>query len=1239
MRTSVKWSETSVDANDVRSPIYSVCYSPSGDTIVASCGIRVLIYDATTGAVVQSLKGHTDTVYCVSYSNDGKTFASGGADKTVILWTNKGEGVLKYQHKESVQALSFNPVTGQLASVANSDFGVWSPAQAKVGKTSVASKGLCASWTQDGRTLAVGLFDGTVILSSSDLSERLLIQRNAPVWTLAFSPIISNGMDILVVGTWDQRIAFYDTQGNLVGKEKELPCDPCCISFYGRGEFLLISGCDHKVTLYTKDGNMLVNVAEADDWVWCAQQRPKFKQICCGTNDGTITAIDISVLAVHSIYHDQYVYRDKMTDIVVHQLTLDKKLRIPCNDYVRKLAMYRDRLAVQLQDRFVVFELFYDDEREMRFQDIAHIRKKLDCNLLCVTFNAILICQDRRLTMYDFNGNKRREWSVESSVRYIRVIGGAEGREGLLLGLKNGVTLRIFIDNPFPTTLVKINAPVRCVDLSCTRKKLAVVGDNGLLQVFDLKKENEIIFTVQDVLSVSWNTEYDDIIAYTSVGNTLNIKTGSLPPYQQKMPGFVVGFKANRVFNLNITAIDTVDVPHSHALYRYVEKKDFESAYSIACLGVTEGDWKMLGIHAMTQLKLDIARKAFIHIREIKFVELLNRLELQQRQNASKNKDGNEGILMGTILAFQGKYQDAARYFVKSGNEEKAIEMFCDLKMWTEAKKICSNELHLKELIRLQARWAEDSQDYMEAASLYKASGDIGKAIEMTRCSGQVEKLIEMCRSLPKSEVALITECADYFRKRDAMQYALEAYEKVGDIRALISLHVEMEEWRRAFDLLERYPQYVREVYVPWANWLAENGNFEEALEAYSVAKWPKEAIRLLESLAANSVICRKYRDAAFYYIYLAREYGVLEDGQQLTGEQWANRIKLSAECSRRANIYYAFHFVYSNVTQPFPYNELALFNISRYLVSMLSSATVPLNVGKGEILYTLARVSSQLDMLRIARIAYEKLQNVILPIRITEQVDVDSLLIRSKTYTDREELLDVCYRCNQTVPQLTHPGDRCPSCGHPFVRSFASFENLPLVEFVLANDVTDAEAERIILTGAGRKSLDQNGGVVDNNKNGWKAGNGADVITFAEEDDNIDAMIDHQMMAMGRGPTNGKDPFQAQLAYVTRPGRANGEYQPFVVNAEMLSRMRRDDVFIVKSGFGTLPVQNKYYRVVNQNVGIILCPRCQHFFKGYDYEYECLKGDGCPLCRYKMGRKQQRPIKKVLDDVLGAEN
>ena len=42
-------------------------------------------------------KGHKETVYCLSYAKDGSHFASGGADKMVIIWTAELEGSLRFQ--------------------------------------------------------------------------------------------------------------------------------------------------------------------------------------------------------------------------------------------------------------------------------------------------------------------------------------------------------------------------------------------------------------------------------------------------------------------------------------------------------------------------------------------------------------------------------------------------------------------------------------------------------------------------------------------------------------------------------------------------------------------------------------------------------------------------------------------------------------------------------------------------------------------------------------------------------------------------------------------------------------------------------------------------------------------------------------------------------------------------------------------------------------------------------------
>ncbi|KAG5489975.1 hypothetical protein JKF63_00094 [Porcisia hertigi] len=1284
MHTSVRWTDTADAVKGLRPPMSSICYSPSGDFLVAACGVRVLVYAASTGTLLHSLRGHQDTIHCVDYAGDGKRFSSGGADRTVILWSSKGEGIVKYQHKESIQALAHNPSTFHLASVSSVDWGLWSPEQSKVSKYGLPSKGLCAAWTPNGKTLAIGMLNGAVMLLDNGTEERGagLIQRSAPVWTLAFSPLRENGVDVLAVGSWDQRLSFYDLSGAPVGRERELDFDPCSLSYFNGGEYMLLSGCDHKVTLFTNDGNRLVEVAAADDWIWCARQRPRQKQICYSTNDGNVSCIDITITTVHAIYNEQYVFRKDMTDVVVHQMALDRKMVIPCNEYVHKIATFRDRLAVQFQERIIVFEVFYDDERNMRYQDIAQIRRRLECSLLCVTKKAIIVSNDRRISMYDFQGEKRREWLMESAVQFVKVAGGMEGREILIVGLRSGQVMKVFVDNPFPTLLHKCNAAVKSADLSSSRTCLAVIDSTDTLQVLKLGSKNELLFSENNVTAVTFNASIDDLIAFTTGNNTLHIKTGSLPAYQQAVRGIAVGFKANHVFNLHYSNIMVLDVPHSHALYKYVEMRDLDRAYDIARLGVADGDWKMLGLHAMSQLRLDIARKAFTHIQDAKLIELLKLLELRHRQlgvdggvplaecngntttpvaatsgtkaisptgeSPTVRAAAKNGMLHGNILAFQGKYQDAARQFVKAGSELKAMEMYCDLKMWDEAKKICSDDKMLKDLIRQQARWAEDSQNFIEAGSLYESCGDYAKAIGMMGQAGQVDKLMKMCRNLPKSEVVLITECAHFFRKHNAIPFAIEAYEKVQDHRALIQLYVARCDWRSAFTVLESAPALAREVYEPWASWLADNDKFDEALEAFRAAKLPKEATRLMETLATNSVTCRKFRDAAYYYIHLAEAYGQFEDGENPSDVQKAARIRRSNECVRRGDMYYAFSSVYAHTTQPLPYNELSLFHTAKYLLGMSGESTMPMNIGKGVILYTLSRAANRLDMVRTARSVFEKLQGVILPVSMMEQVDVETLIVRSKPVKDRDELLDRCFRCNQLIPQLPIAGDRCPNCFHQCVRSFVNFECLPLVEFVLANDVTDEEAERIIVSGIGRrKSADDqesetHTGATDastlSKAKEWCSSSGANVMSF--DGGNIDYEIDQQLAAMGRSKAmanKGNDPFFTQLQYVLRPGRAAAAYEPFVASADILKGFRRDEVFIVRPRYGTLPVPNRYYRLMPSEVKVCLCTGCQHFFIAEDYEAECMKGSGCPICRYRPGKQVSRSMKRILFDMEAA--
>lgn len=154
--------------------------------MIVGAGDKVLVYDPSDGNLLETLKGHKDIVYAVSYAKNGKLFASGSADKTVIIWTSKLEGLLKYSHGDAIQCLSFNPVSHQLCSCAVSDFAFWSVEQKSVQKYKISARVNCCSWTNDGQYIALGMINGNISIRNKSGDEKMKIERNHPIYGLAW---------------------------------------------------------------------------------------------------------------------------------------------------------------------------------------------------------------------------------------------------------------------------------------------------------------------------------------------------------------------------------------------------------------------------------------------------------------------------------------------------------------------------------------------------------------------------------------------------------------------------------------------------------------------------------------------------------------------------------------------------------------------------------------------------------------------------------------------------------------------------------------------------------------------------------------------------------------------------------------------------------------------------------------------------------------------------------------------
>jgi intraflagellar transport protein 122 len=77
--------------------INDLCFKPDGTQLIVAAGNKILVYDPLDGSLIKSLPGHKETVFCLSFAKDSSYFASGGADKMVIIWKADLEGSLRFQ--------------------------------------------------------------------------------------------------------------------------------------------------------------------------------------------------------------------------------------------------------------------------------------------------------------------------------------------------------------------------------------------------------------------------------------------------------------------------------------------------------------------------------------------------------------------------------------------------------------------------------------------------------------------------------------------------------------------------------------------------------------------------------------------------------------------------------------------------------------------------------------------------------------------------------------------------------------------------------------------------------------------------------------------------------------------------------------------------------------------------------------------------------------------------------------
>lgn len=64
---------------------------------------------------------------------------------------------------------------------------------------------------------------------------------------------------------------------------------------------------------------------------------------------------------------------------------------------MKKIAIYRSRLAIQLPEKILIYELHSDDSNDMHYRVKEKICRRFECNLLVVCSQHIILCQVKTL--------------------------------------------------------------------------------------------------------------------------------------------------------------------------------------------------------------------------------------------------------------------------------------------------------------------------------------------------------------------------------------------------------------------------------------------------------------------------------------------------------------------------------------------------------------------------------------------------------------------------------------------------------------------------------------------------------------------------------------------------------------------------------------------------------------------------------------------------------------------------
>ncbi len=194
--------------------IWSLVFSADGRFLVSGSFDRTIkLWDVNTDECLRTFEGHNDWVLSVSVSADGRLIASGSKDRTLKLWDiSTGNCIHTLQgHNDRLWSVAFHPSGESVASGSEDQtIRLWEVKSGKCINTlhGYTNKVWTVTFNSDGKHLLSGCEDWAIRLWETETGKCLLTLQGHTAWVMAvaFSPdekIIASSSNDMTVRLWD----------------------------------------------------------------------------------------------------------------------------------------------------------------------------------------------------------------------------------------------------------------------------------------------------------------------------------------------------------------------------------------------------------------------------------------------------------------------------------------------------------------------------------------------------------------------------------------------------------------------------------------------------------------------------------------------------------------------------------------------------------------------------------------------------------------------------------------------------------------------------------------------------------------------------------------------------------------------------------------------------------------------------------------------------------------------------